>query len=58
MLPKSPDDYRHTAIAADVYKRIRNHPLFNNFFLTGLGYWQGPTFSPALATGVQNENRK
>lgn len=35
MLPKSPDDYRHASIATDVYKRIRNHPLFNNFFLTG-----------------------
>ena len=47
--------HRYSTIPDSVYRRIRNHPLCNNFFLTEIGYDSNSLFYPASKIHVHDE---
>lgn len=48
--------HRYSTIPDSVYKRIRNHPVCNNFFLTEIGYDEQTLFYPVSKSTAADEH--
>jgi AraC-like DNA-binding protein len=47
--------HRYSTVPGSVYKRIRNHPLCSNFFLTEIGYDEHTLFYPLSKLNASDE---
>lgn len=48
MLPGTTDHCRYATLPDNIYRRIRNHTLCNNFFVTEIGFDEDTYYSPSL----------
>jgi len=55
MLKGSTLHCRYAIVPDNVHRRIRNHPLCNNFFVTEIGFDEATTYSPSLLNRREDE---